>query len=282
MDEVGTGGTEVATTLGSGTGMSVESGTAGIEVSVGRTGTEEGTEEIEGRAWEMLSTMEETSTWMEEATSEEMGIGKSVGTGRDDMDMRLGRTLGRTLGKPLGRTVGRTVEKPLGRLMLGTLWVGRVVPFNSGKGRVPLRPEGKNGKMVKLAPPKLERRLEVRPEIRESMEVELDPKVVPLNGENPRKREEEGSPLMPVKFMVLLVPVRPLRMGGRYSWRKLVSSLPPWSPKPRKMLKLKGPTVLRLPLKPGNMGWVVLLRLPWSGKVAFCLLAINCELVDRA
>ena len=120
MDEVGTAGTEVAMTLGSGTGMSVESGTAGIGVSVGRTGTEE----IEGRS-----------------------VGRT-----------LGRTLGMALGKPLGRTVGRTVEKPLGRLMLGTLGMERVVPFNPREGRVPLKAEPKRGKMSKSTPLKLERR----------------------------------------------------------------------------------------------------------------------------
>jgi len=57
--------------------------------AVGRAGMEERTEEIEGRALEILIVMEESSTWMEEATPEEMGDGNTEGEGgegRGSMD----------------------------------------------------------------------------------------------------------------------------------------------------------------------------------------------------
>ena len=109
------------------------------------------------------------------------------------------------------------------------------------------------------------------------MEVKSGPRVVPLAMEAPRpKEEEEGNPVRPVKFMVLLVPVRPLRMGRRFCWRKVEFASNPWPLMPT--LKLKGPGMLRLPLKPGKRAWIILR----SGKVVFCLLAIDCRSVDRA
>ena len=79
---------------------------------MGRAKTEEETEGIEGRASEMLTAMEESSTWMEEATSDEMGNGNTLG-----LKVGLGRAvidpLGRSVGIPVGRSVGRSVGNPL-------------------------------------------------------------------------------------------------------------------------------------------------------------------------
>ena len=90
MDDVGTARTEVGTTVGSGTEMSVESETVGIETPVGRAGTEGRTEEIEESLGDAVVDGRE---WMEEAISEEMGDGKTVGTGRDVASPKLGRPL---------------------------------------------------------------------------------------------------------------------------------------------------------------------------------------------
>ena len=97
MDDVGTAGAEVGTTVGSGTEMSVEGETTGIEIPVGRAGTEGKTEENEGRAWEMLSSMRD---------------GKTVEAGRDIAGPRLGRPLGKKPGMPLGKTPGMPFGTP--------------------------------------------------------------------------------------------------------------------------------------------------------------------------
>ena len=129
-------GRETEISVGSETETAVGSETARIEISVGRARMGESTEEIEGRPWEMLSTMGGSSTWMKEATLEATGNGKPVGSpilGRPvartpgrTLEKSLGRILGRAMGRPLRRSVGKT----LGRVMLGTLGMGRVMSTN--------------------------------------------------------------------------------------------------------------------------------------------------------
>jgi len=67
------------------------------------------------------------------------------------------------------------------------------------------------------------------------------PAVVPSTGENPRPTENGGCPVTPVRFMLLTLPVRPLKIAGMKYSKRALNSLVPSSPKPKVALTSKGP-----------------------------------------
>ena len=223
-----------------------------VETSVGRSedtlAGEEGTTVPTGReASEMLTTMEESSTSMEETTSEGMGNGKAVGlkvgTGRAVMfPDSLGTVAFGAPGKdgvvPLDTGNGRMVSNG-GNGREVSLEPGRVAFWSGMVGKPPPKEElpapGKEmGKVVTLVPPrKLERISEKGPEIPEKMEEKSNPPgLVPLAGEKPRPKKKGGCPDTPVRLTLLPGPARPLKAEGMSCWKIALKGLLPPSPKP--------------------------------------------------